>query len=187
MNHIMDMSINKEQIDSYLRASHAKRFVVENSITKVTSDGEPHEMMTMIAGLSGLFAAMIILGVLIALISCKGGRRNKHCKNCSLTHNSELRTCSFDRHSTHSTISTTKASSVEDGLSAPTTPSTKAKPTVAIISSGNLSGNLNSAFISSELNLTDSLSKPKKKTHFIDEVNTKKVHIKETAVDIERL
>lgn len=184
------MSINKERMDPYMKATHTKRFVVEDSITKVTSDGEPHEMMTMIAGLSGLFAAMVILAVLVSLVSCKSGKKVRHCKNCPRTANGKadntIRTCSLVENSTRSSISTTytRGTSLEEGNSMPPTPIHN--PSVSVISSGNLSGNLNSAFMDNELNLTNTLSKPKKKkTHWIDEVNAQ-VHIKETAVDIER-
>ncbi|XP_032308098.1 uncharacterized protein LOC6504401 isoform X1 [Drosophila ananassae] len=54
--------------------TNAKRFVVEDSITKVTSDGEPHGMMTMVAGLSGLLAAIIILAVLASMVACRKQR-----------------------------------------------------------------------------------------------------------------
>ncbi|XP_030246364.1 uncharacterized protein LOC115565370 isoform X2 [Drosophila navojoa] len=60
--------------NSYVQASalpNSKRFVVEDSITKVTSDGEPHGMMTMVAGLSGLLAAIIILAVLVSMVACR--------------------------------------------------------------------------------------------------------------------
>ncbi|KAH8397829.1 hypothetical protein KR222_003406 [Zaprionus bogoriensis] len=69
---------------SYSPAStspNSKRFVVEDSITKVTSDGEPHAMMTMVAGLSGLLAAIIILAVLVSMVACRkrkaSSERNK--------------------------------------------------------------------------------------------------------------
>ncbi|EDW06757.1 uncharacterized protein LOC6583775 isoform X1 [Drosophila mojavensis] len=65
--------------NSYVQASalpNSKRFVVEDSITKVTSDGEPHGMMTMVAGLSGLLAAIIILAVLVSMVAC---RKRKTC------------------------------------------------------------------------------------------------------------
>ncbi|XP_011199770.2 uncharacterized protein LOC105223687 [Bactrocera dorsalis] len=183
MTHHMDsgISINKEQMDPYMKATHTKRFIVEDSITKVTSDGEPHEMMTMIAGLSGLFAAMVILAVLVSLVSCKSGKKVRHCKNCPRTANGKAgntaRVCSLDENSIRS------STSLEEGNSVPPTPIYN--PAVSVISSGNLSGNLNSAFMGSELNLTNTLSKPKKKAHWSDEVNAQ-VHVKETAVDIER-
>ncbi|XP_020715415.1 uncharacterized protein LOC105664457 [Ceratitis capitata] len=192
MTHHMDssISINKEQMDPYMKATHTKRFVVEDSITKVTSDGEPHEMMTMIAGLSGLFAAMVILAVLISLVSCKSGKKAKHCKNCPRINNGQAagfgkRPCSLDENSTRSSISTTytRAVSLEEGTAVPATP--VYNPSVSVISTGNLSGNLNSAFMASEVNLTNSLSKPKKKTHWSDEVDAQ-LRSKETAVDIER-
>ncbi|XP_023169232.2 uncharacterized protein LOC111598283 isoform X1 [Drosophila hydei] len=65
--------------NSYVQASalpNSKRFVVEDSITKVTSDGEPHGMMTMVAGLAGLLAAIIILAVLVSMVAC---RKRKSC------------------------------------------------------------------------------------------------------------
>jgi len=45
------------------------------AVTKVTSDGEPHGMMTMVAGLSGLLAAIIILAVLVSMVACRKQRR----------------------------------------------------------------------------------------------------------------
>ncbi|XP_036318550.1 uncharacterized protein LOC118733307 [Rhagoletis pomonella] len=179
MTHLLNMSINKEQMDPYMKATHTKRFVVEDSITKVTSDGEPHEMMTMIAGLSGLFAAMVILAVLISLVSCKSGKKPKHCKNCPRTANangSVTRNCTLNGNNT--------PASLEEGNSVSTTPTHNSGVSV-ISTGGNLSGNLNSAFMDSELNLANTLKKPKKKTHWSDEVDAAG-HIKETAVDIER-
>ncbi|BFG01062.1 uncharacterized protein DMAD_00906 [Drosophila madeirensis] len=65
----MDMRM---ELESYVQSSpNTKRFVVEDSITKVTSDGEPHGMMTMVAGLSGLLAAIIILAVLASMVACR--------------------------------------------------------------------------------------------------------------------
>ncbi|XP_017155607.1 uncharacterized protein LOC108164430 [Drosophila miranda] len=60
------------ELESYVQSSpNTNRFVVEDSITKVTSDGEPHGMMTMVAGLSGLLAAIIILAVLASMVACR--------------------------------------------------------------------------------------------------------------------
>ncbi|XP_043658905.1 uncharacterized protein LOC122623685 [Drosophila teissieri] len=64
-------------------ATNTKRFVVEDSITKVTSDGEPHGMMTMVAGLSGLLAAIIILAVLVSMVACRKQKRNSNRKSNS--------------------------------------------------------------------------------------------------------
>ncbi|XP_053949607.1 uncharacterized protein LOC128857849 [Anastrepha ludens] len=189
MTHQLETSLNNEQMDPYMKSTHTKRFVVEDSITKVTSDGEPHEMMTMIAGLSGLFAAMVILAVLISLLSCKSDKKAKHCKNCPRTNYGKdnfARNSSLNESTTRSSISTTytRATSLEEGNSVPATPIYN--PTVSVISSGNLSGNLNSAFMNSELNLANTLSKPKKKkTHWSDEVDAQ-LRMKETTVDIER-
>ncbi|KAH8386553.1 hypothetical protein KR093_001200, partial [Drosophila rubida] len=47
------------------------------AVTKVTSDGEPHGMMTMVAGLSGLLAAIIILAVLVSMVACRKHKTNK--------------------------------------------------------------------------------------------------------------
>ncbi|KAM8720587.1 hypothetical protein ACLKA7_006601 [Drosophila subpalustris] len=68
------------ELESYVQAStspNSKRFVVEDSITKVTSDGEPHGMMTMVAGLSGLLAAIIILAVLVSMVACRKHKTKK--------------------------------------------------------------------------------------------------------------
>ncbi|KAL7743389.1 hypothetical protein ACLKA6_008361 [Drosophila palustris] len=68
------------ELESYMQAStspNSKRFVVEDSITKVTSDGEPHGMMTMVAGLSGLLAAIIILAVLVSMVACRKHKTKK--------------------------------------------------------------------------------------------------------------
>ncbi|EDW00305.1 uncharacterized protein LOC6564582 isoform X2 [Drosophila grimshawi] len=70
--------------DTYMPASalpNSKRFVVEDSITKVTSDGEPHGMMTMVAGLSGLLAAIIILAVLVSMVACRKRKTNNNNKD----------------------------------------------------------------------------------------------------------
>ncbi|KAH8411281.1 hypothetical protein KR215_001337, partial [Drosophila sulfurigaster] len=47
------------------------------AVTKVTSDGEPHAMMTMVAGLSGLLAAIIILAVLVSMVACRKHKTKK--------------------------------------------------------------------------------------------------------------
>ncbi|XP_017852583.1 uncharacterized protein LOC108606717 isoform X1 [Drosophila busckii] len=69
------MFIANMERDNYivqaLSLPNSKRYVVEDSITKVTSDGEPHGMMTMVAGLSGLVAAIIILAVLVSMVACR--------------------------------------------------------------------------------------------------------------------
>ncbi|XP_034478211.1 uncharacterized protein LOC117784552 isoform X2 [Drosophila innubila] len=68
------------ELENYMQASaspNSKRFVVEDSITKVTSDGEPHGMMTMVAGLSGLLAAIIILAVLVSMVACRKHKTKK--------------------------------------------------------------------------------------------------------------
>ncbi|XP_030566292.1 uncharacterized protein LOC115766482 isoform X1 [Drosophila novamexicana] len=81
------------EADTYVQASalpNSKRFVVEDSITKVTSDGEPHGMMTMVAGLSGLLAAIIILAVLVSMVAC---RKRKTC--CNQRSNKQLQTKSL--------------------------------------------------------------------------------------------
>ncbi|KAH8409201.1 hypothetical protein KR009_010289 [Drosophila setifemur] len=65
----------KMELENLIQSSpNTKRFVVEDSITKVTSDGEPHGMMTMVAGLSGLLAAIIILAVLVSMVACRKQR-----------------------------------------------------------------------------------------------------------------
>ncbi|XP_022208698.2 uncharacterized protein LOC111065047 [Drosophila obscura] len=80
----MDMRM---ELESFVQSSpNTKRFVVEDSITKVTSDGEPHGMMTMVAGLSGLLAAIIILAVLASMVACrkqKSSARNSRKENGS--------------------------------------------------------------------------------------------------------
>ncbi|XP_017018259.1 uncharacterized protein [Drosophila kikkawai] len=68
----------KMELGGYVQSSpNTKRFVVEDSITKVTSDGEPHGMMTMVAGLSGLLAAIIILAVLVSMVACRKQKSRK--------------------------------------------------------------------------------------------------------------
>ncbi|CAD7089944.1 unnamed protein product [Hermetia illucens] len=54
------------------KVTSSSRFVIEDSIPKATSDGEPHEVMTIVAMLSGLIAAAIVLFILFSLI---GNRR----------------------------------------------------------------------------------------------------------------
>ncbi|KMZ10199.1 uncharacterized protein LOC27208310 [Drosophila simulans] len=74
----------KMELGGYVHsAPNTKRFVVEDSITKVTSDGEPHGMMTMVAGLSGLLAAIIILAVLVSMVSCRKQKSNNRKSNSS--------------------------------------------------------------------------------------------------------
>ncbi|KAH8273398.1 hypothetical protein KR018_008640 [Drosophila ironensis] len=81
----------KMELGSYVQSSaNTKRFVVEDSITKVTSDGEPHGMMTMVAGLSGLLAAVIILAVLASMVACRkqrspASRRSQSSTNVAMT------------------------------------------------------------------------------------------------------
>uniref|UniRef100_A0A1A9W334 Uncharacterized protein n=1 Tax=Glossina brevipalpis TaxID=37001 RepID=A0A1A9W334_9MUSC len=62
-----------------------KRYVIEDSITKVTSDGEPHEMMTMIAGLSGFVVALIILAILLFFVISKRSQSLHECHRCSVS------------------------------------------------------------------------------------------------------
>ncbi|XP_017018256.1 uncharacterized protein [Drosophila kikkawai] len=79
----------KMELGGYVQSSpNTKRFVVEDSITKVTSDGEPHGMMTMVAGLSGLLAAIIILAVLVSMVACrkqKSSRKSNVSTNVAMT------------------------------------------------------------------------------------------------------
>ncbi|XP_030378458.1 uncharacterized protein LOC115627055 [Scaptodrosophila lebanonensis] len=68
------------ELENYVQSAPTnKRFVVEDSFTKVTSDGEPHCMMTMVAGLAGLLAAVIILAVLVSMVACR--KQKKQCSN----------------------------------------------------------------------------------------------------------
>ncbi|XP_055844118.1 uncharacterized protein LOC129910674 [Episyrphus balteatus] len=62
---------------SYLKSPYSKRYVIEDSVPKATSDGEPHEVMTLVAGLSGMLAAFVILGILITLIGCRRKERQR--------------------------------------------------------------------------------------------------------------
>ncbi|XP_052849113.1 uncharacterized protein LOC128260291 [Drosophila gunungcola] len=76
----------KMELGGYMQSGpNTKRFVVEDSITKVTSDGEPHGMMTMVAGLSGLLAAIIILAVLVSMVACRKQRSNTNRKSNAST------------------------------------------------------------------------------------------------------
>ncbi|XP_017113378.1 uncharacterized protein LOC108136580 [Drosophila elegans] len=76
----------KMELGGYMQSGpNTKRFVVEDSITKVTSDGEPHGMMTMVAGLSGLLAAIIILAVLVSMVACRKQRSNNNRKSNAST------------------------------------------------------------------------------------------------------
>ncbi|EDX01948.2 uncharacterized protein LOC6525000 [Drosophila yakuba] len=74
----------RTEMGGYIQSvPNTKRFVVEDSITKVTSDGEPHGMMTMVAGLSGLLAAIIILAVLVSMVTCRKQKSNASRKSNS--------------------------------------------------------------------------------------------------------
>ncbi|XP_037937707.1 uncharacterized protein LOC119671240 [Teleopsis dalmanni] len=156
-------------MESFLKGTSAKRFIIEDSITKVTSDGEPHEMMTMIAGLSGLAVAIVILAILASFVTCKKKEKEEECcEDCGpKTITAPITNLSPsnlpDPESQRSSINTicTRDSSGQD-YSRP--------PSVSIISNGNLQGNMNSAFVGSELCLCDSLGKNKKTSQWADEV-----------------
>ncbi|XP_013112589.2 uncharacterized protein LOC106090816 [Stomoxys calcitrans] len=175
--------------NSYLKLTSAKRFVIEDSITKVTSDGEPHEMMTMIAGLSGVLAAMVILTVLIFFVGCKKAPTKHECDRCSETGSctggsgkkSPILSVEFtDSRSKCSSIAT-----IYDGNGHGSIRNIRRSTSASTIrAGGNLQQNLNKAFEGSELNLQDSLERPKKqkRTHWQDELQTQR----ETTIDIER-
>ncbi|XP_061395338.1 uncharacterized protein LOC133330953 [Musca vetustissima] len=186
---------------SYVKSSNAKRFVIEDSITKVTSDGEPHGMMTMIAGLSGVLAAVVILTVLIFLVACKKSNKKHECDKCSETGStsgaSGKRSSTLsdgdliiDGHSKCSSIATiyecngkVESSCRIDGGGICKTGRSVSTP--IIHKCGNLQSNLNKAFESSELSLQGNLEmgKKQKRTHWQDEV-MKTQH--ETTIEIER-
>uniref|UniRef100_T1PBL1 Adenovirus E3 region protein CR2 n=1 Tax=Musca domestica TaxID=7370 RepID=T1PBL1_MUSDO len=177
---------------SYVKSSNAKRFVIEDSITKVTSDGEPHEMMTMIAGLSGVLAAVVILTVLIFLVACKKSNKKHECDKCSETGSTSG--ASGKRSSTLSEgvlilDGQSKCSSIAtiyecDGKGA-ICKTGRSVSSPIIHKCGNLQSNLNKAFEGSELSLQGSLdgAKKPKRTHWQDEVE-KTQH--ETTIEIER-
>ncbi|XP_055370974.1 uncharacterized protein LOC129605317 [Condylostylus longicornis] len=82
--------------------SRTSRYVIdEDFVPKATIDGEPHEMMTLIAGISGIVAAFIILAILMVFIGCKQSER--------------LEKSSSSTSSTTSTISSQTDESVENG------------------------------------------------------------------------
>ncbi|XP_073832351.1 uncharacterized protein [Musca autumnalis] len=180
---------------SYGNALNAKRFVIEDSITKVTSDGEPHEMMTMIAGLSGVLAAVAILTVLIFLVACKKSNNKHECDKCSETGStsgsSDKRSSTLsdgdliiDGQSKCSSIATIYECNGKGGATG-VCRAGRSVSTPIIHNCGNLQSNINKAFESSELNLQADLDKAKKpkRTHWQDEVE-KSQH--ETAIEIER-
>ncbi|TMW52483.1 hypothetical protein DOY81_002443 [Sarcophaga bullata] len=169
-----------ESSANFIRSSNTKRFVIEDSITKVTSDGQPHEMMTMIAGLSGLLAAIVILTILLFLVACNKSKNKHECDRCSETgsptankRSSTLSDDSIGNSSTATIIHNPKQLQVRS---------------ISAIcerrSSGNLQCNLNKAFESSELDLNSSFktAKQKKKTHWQDEVEL----ARDTTIQIER-
>ncbi|KAM7348923.1 uncharacterized protein ACRADG_008083 isoform 1-T2 [Cochliomyia hominivorax] len=160
-----------------MKTSNTKRFVIEDSITKVTSDGKPHEMMTMIAGLSGLLAAIFILTVLIFLVACKKTKNKHECDKCSETGSSVVTTT--DVGETQSKCSST------DTIYHPKCQMQARSISVICGTKGNLQCNLNKAFESSEMDLRGTLERPKqkkKKTHWQDEMEMQR----ETSIQIER-
>ncbi|KAL5275594.1 hypothetical protein ACFFRR_001449 [Megaselia abdita] len=56
------------------------RFVVEDSMMKVTMDGEAHGMMTLAAASAGMVMAFIILGVLISFLLYSRRENEAHVK-----------------------------------------------------------------------------------------------------------
>ncbi|XP_055914457.1 uncharacterized protein LOC129947783 [Eupeodes corollae] len=128
--------------NNYLKSPYSKRFVIEDSVPKATSDGEPHEVMTLVAGLSGMLAAFVILGILITLIGCKSKERQRNQNSPPPSPEmSEISEMSFKRSSILPIF--TKSISIED-----TDPRL-----VSISIIPNNFGNLNSAFVASEMSL----------------------------------
>ncbi|EDW75018.1 uncharacterized protein Dwil_GK19949 [Drosophila willistoni] len=66
-----------EQMENYVTAtgSNSKRIFDEDSVSKVTSDGEP--LLTMVAGLSGLLTGIIILAVLVSMVACRNHKNKR--------------------------------------------------------------------------------------------------------------
>lgn len=157
-------------------------------------------MMTMIAGLSGLLAAVVILTVLIFLVACKKSKKYKiHFKKYSIIIKNiksfffcSQHECDKCSEAGSSTATTTDAGETQSKCSS-TAPFYNFKNlearSISVIcdqdgSKGNLHSNLNKAFESSELNLHTNLARPKqkKKTHWQDEMEMQR----ETAIQIER-
>ncbi|KAI8128201.1 hypothetical protein CVS40_2460 [Lucilia cuprina] len=161
-----------------MKSSNTKRFVIEDSITKVTSDGEPHEMMTMIAGLSGLLAAMVILTVLIFLVACKKSKSKHECDKCSET-GSTTGPAGEIQSKCSSTVDIYNPKQLQ-GRSISVICAREENLGCRNSIKGNLHSNLNKAFESSELELQR--PKQKKKTHWQDEMEMQR----ETSIQIER-
>ncbi|KAI9590087.1 hypothetical protein GQX74_008255, partial [Glossina fuscipes] len=162
------------------------RYVIEDSITKVTSDGEPHEMMTMIAGLSGFIVALIILAILLFFVISKRSHSLHECHRCSVSSSViSKRPSASDSVDTDVQSKRTSIETIYEEIGDAPVPRSAS---VAIIYTGNLQRNLNKAFESSELNLQSCLTKgikekKHKRTHWQDEVEKRQA---ETAIQIER-
>lgn len=74
MNQAFGVHAKLEQL-TFTPPSQSNTLSTSLTVTKVTSDGEPHAMMTMVAGLSGLLAAIIILAVLVPMVACRKRKR----------------------------------------------------------------------------------------------------------------
>jgi len=64
------MNVEGEKSD-YFRAVQDDRKYIDDTIPMVSSDGEPHEILTLVAVGTGLVAAVIVLIFLIVLIDCR--------------------------------------------------------------------------------------------------------------------
>lgn len=120
-------------------------------VTKVTSDGEPHAMMTMVAGLSGLLAAIIILAVLVPMVACR--KRKRYVSNpAALVHTNDLLHMLCCLHSKRAKEEQQLAQQQQQHQ-INTIPSAVAMTSVTM--PPQLAGNLNAAFAESTLTLSD--------------------------------
>lgn len=130
--------------NSYLKSPYAKRYVIEDSVPKATSDGEPHEVMTLVASLSGMLAAFVILGILITLIGCKSKERKRTQNNPPPSPGASEISEISNKRSSILPLFTKSISTTEE--------SNPRLVSVSVISNNNL-GNLNPAFMASEMSL----------------------------------
>ncbi|XP_075154434.1 uncharacterized protein LOC142228039 isoform X2 [Haematobia irritans] len=142
-------------------------------------------MMTMIAGLSGVLAAVAILTILIFFVACKKSPNKHECDKCSETGSCTGGSAKKSPSLNESRSKCSSIATIYDGSGVGSIRNIRRSSSNSTTKElGNLQQNLNKAFEGSELSLQGSLEKPKKqkRTHWQDELETQR----ETVIDMER-